>query len=270
VSKIKKVLRPRYIFVPLLLFVLVVGLLILRARQKSQVVFAAYDVYAQQVLNEQFTLNSVPVPDVYQTVHPWKTLKLIKMRAENFQTDELAHITMLNTDILGFMKMYTLLIRPDYGYNLPIMSVDVMIMGGNRMYYIEFIDPTGVPDAALDSYYDSLGVWQAKLQQMEQRPITEWQKPLLHPYSIHIQSDASHDVWLQEVFQAYLDAYLAMVRAAEPVDAATSTKVQAGIEGYVTRLLNEGGPAVDTFKMLVGDEGQQVFVRQVMFGVDAP
>jgi hypothetical protein len=44
--------------------------------------------------------------------------------------------------------------------------------------------------------------------------------------------------------------------------------VQEGIEGYVSKLLAKGGPAVNVFKTLLGPEKQQEYVRTVMFGLD--
>lgn len=268
---------PVMILSVVVLIVVVLIVLLIQMRTQSQRVFESYDQLARQSLKSNFTLSELPMSETYRLIHPWKTLKLIKVQAENYQASsadgavKLVHVTMLNTDIAGgAMKMYTLLIRPDYGYNLPILSVDVMLIGSTRMVYIEMIDPAGTTAESWQAQYNSLSGWQAELQAQEQRPVTEWQKAVLHPYSIHIKSDAEHDAWLLEVFQAYLTAYLDMARNAQPTDAAASASQRAAIEGYVANLLNQGGPAVDTFKTLVGEEGQKIFVRQVMFGIDSP
>jgi len=50
-----------------------------------------------------------------------------------------------------FMKMYTLLILPNYNYNLPMLSVDIIFMGGKRVFVIELIDPAGIRDDNLEA-----------------------------------------------------------------------------------------------------------------------
>ena len=45
-------------------------------------------------------------------------------------------------------------------------------------------------------------------------------------------------------------------------------KIQEGIGGYVASLLAIGGPAVNVFKILLGPEKQQEYVRTMMFVLD--
>ena len=59
-----------------------------------------------------------------------------------------------------------------------------------------------------------------------------------------------------------------MAQNAESLSPEMSTKVQEGIDGYVSSLLAKGGPAVIVFKTLLGPEKQKEYVRTVMFGLD--
>jgi hypothetical protein len=59
-----------------------------------------------------------------------------------------------------------------------------------------------------------------------------------------------------------------MVENAVAVDAEQSARVRDGIERYVSTLLEQGGPAVDVFRQMLGPEGQQEYVRTVMFGLE--
>jgi hypothetical protein len=47
-----------------------------------------------------------------------------------------------------------------------------------------------------------------------------------------------------------------------------SEKVKQGLEEYVTTLLSKGGPAVEVFEKMLGKEGQEEYVRTVMFGLE--
>jgi len=59
-----------------------------------------------------------------------------------------------------------------------------------------------------------------------------------------------------------------MAENATPLTPEQSKKVQEGMEGYVSALIEKGGPAVNVFKFLLGPDKQQEYVRSVMFGVD--
>lgn len=53
-----------------------------------------------------------------------------------------------------------------------------------------------------------------------------------------------------------------------PLDTAEAQRSRQQIEAYVAALLDEGGPAVETFRLLLGRLRQREFVRSVMFGLD--
>jgi len=65
-----------------------------------------------------------------------------------------------------------------------------------------------------------------------------------------------------------LKAYLDMAKNAEELTPEMSEKVKHGLEEYVTTLLSKGGPAVEVFEKMLGKEGQEEYVRTVMFGLE--
>jgi hypothetical protein len=73
---------------------------------------------------------------------------------------------------------------------------------------------------------------------------------------------------LFDIYRTFLSAYLDMVKNAQPLTPESSAQVKAGFEKYVDTLLSKGGPAVDVFKKILGPEGQQEYVRTVMFGLE--
>ena len=46
-----------------------------------------------------------------------------------------------------------------------------------------------------------------------------------------------------------------------------SEKMKQGLNDYVTTLLSKGGPAVEVFEKMLGKDGQEEYVRTVMFGL---
>ncbi len=228
---------------------------------------ARYAAIARKLIWNEFSPTAVEVPSKYRILHPWRALKLIKIRSENYGCQKLEHLNLMDTTILGSMKMFTLFIRPAYAYNLPMFSLDAMIAGDSRTFALELIDPADTTAEAWDSIYRGLLLWQEKTAAMEHLPISEWTRPLLHPASILVKTKSKDDALLLDISRAYLEAFVQMARAAQPLDEAQCSVQRQAKEGYVNELLSRGGPAVNVFKILLGQAGQQEFVRQVMFGV---
>ncbi len=168
-----------------------------------------------------------------------------------------------------FMKMYTLLVRPNYNYNLPMLSVDFIFIGGKRVFVIEIIDPARIEDDNIKKHYAQMRSRMPEIEKFEHMDIEmEWCKDIVTDFSIHINAERADDELLFDIYKTYLNAYLDMAQNAEPLSQEMSAKVQEGIEGYVSSLLAKGGPAVNVFKTLLGPEKQKEYVRTVMFGLD--
>ncbi len=82
---------------------------------------------------------------------------------------------------------------------------------------------------------------------------------------------ANHDQEEQvvELFTRYLQTWLDLLRQAQPASPEIQHQVQKGVETLVNGLLEQGGPAVDFLKLLVGTEQQHRRIKTVSFGVDA-
>ena len=231
--------------------------------------YARYDSYTKNVLAENFDLKPYPIKTEFQTIHPWKALKLLKFVVESQQGERLARINTIDATMMLFMKMYTLLLRPNYGYNLPMLSMDFIFIGGKRVFVIEVIDPARIDDANKQKYYDQMRVWQPQLAAFEPMEVNmDWCKDIVTDFSVHIKADSTKDDVLFEIYKTFLDAYVEMAKNAQPLSPAMSAQVKEGMEGYVSALLAKGGPAVDVFKKILGPEKQQEYIRTVMFGVE--
>jgi len=262
----------KYIFLILLglivLIVLVASPFVIKARNEGDRLFKKYESYTENVLADNFQLKQYPVKAEFQELHPWKFLKMFKIIVNSRQGDRTARVNCLDATMFVFMKMFTLFIRPDYNYNLPMLSVDFIFIGGKRVFIIEVIDPAHIEDANKKIYYSKMRKWMPEVAKFEQSDISEWWKDYLTDFSIHIKADRTKDELLFDIYKAYLEAYVDMTKNAEELSPDMSAKVKGGIEQYVSTLLAKGGPAVNVFEKMLGPEGQQEYVRTVMFGVD--
>jgi len=163
--------------------------------------------------------------------------------------------------------MFTILFFPDYQYNVPIMSVDIIFMGGRRVFVIEIIDTAKIEDENIRAHYAQMRSLRPKVAPLRQKPVTRWYKDIVTDFSIHAQEDRSKDDVLFEIYQEYLAAYLDMVRAAQPLNEELRATVQNSVKEYVDNLIGQGGPAVDLLVKLMGVEKQKEYVYTVMFGL---
>lgn len=253
----------------IILTVLIATPLIIKARNEGERMYEKYDSYTRETLAKHYQLKSYPIKQEYQKVHPWKALKLLKILIESQEGERFKRVNTLDATIFLFMKMYTLLILPNYNYNLPMFSVDIIFIGGERVFVIEIIDPAQIKDENLETHYEKMRAWKPKVDSLEKSKVDmAWAENVVTDFSIHSRADRTNDELLFEIYKSYLDTYINMAKNAEPLVPGLSEKVQQGMEWYVTTLLAKGGPAVNLFKTLLGPEKQEEYVRTVMFGVD--
>ena len=178
----------------IILVALIATPLIIKARSEGQRMYEKYDRYTEDVLAQSLPLAPYPIREEYRIVHPWKGLKLLRFAIEAWQTDKFKRINNLDASLMIFMKMYTLLILPNYNYNLPMLSVDIIFMGGKRVFVIELIDPAGIRDDNLEAGYAkmrSLKPAEGTLEKMEVS--MEWAEDAVRDVSIHSRADRARD-----------------------------------------------------------------------------
>ncbi len=255
--------------IALALGVLLIAAMVIRARLAGSAQYRTYEQYTMQTIQKAYALAPFEVKPEYRVIHPAKMLKLFKIAVSSYSSDRLARLNSLDATMFVFMKMFTLMIRPDYRYNLPMLSVDFIFIGKKRVFVIEVIDPAKIDDENKRTHYDRMRAWQAAVQRYEQSPTKEWYGDFLTDFSIHIKAAASRDDELFAIYQTFLEAYLDMAKNAQPLSPEMSAQVRSGMERYVETLLDKGGPAVDVFKKFLGPEKQKEYIRTVMFGLDA-
>jgi hypothetical protein len=259
----------KYLIIIIVLLVIAVMIITSILRKGGDKMYARYDSIAREALVKSFQLQPYQIKAEFQYIAPWKALKMFQFKVDSRQSDRLARINNIDATMFLCIRMYTLLLRPAYEYNLPMLSVDIIaIPGGKRVYVMEVIDPARIDDANKSACYDKMRKLSEEMKNFEPGPVRDWYKDFLADVSIHANAKAEDDDKLLSVFKAYLDAYIEMTKNAQKLDPAQSKRVKDGFELYVTTLLAKGGPAVDVFKKLIGPEKQQEYIRTVMFGLN--
>jgi len=220
------------------------------------------------LLQEKLELTEVPVAPEYQTMRPKKALGLMRFEVNKYAAKRLASITLLNAKILGFITMFSLVIRPDYAYNMPILSSDVILMGDRRIILLEVIDTTDVDDTNLRHHYVELQRIKAQASSVVPLESSDWYLKLLAGCSLKLRDTGTNDGRLLDLYCDYVTGYLEMARHATQTDESGAARLQQNAENFLETLLERGGPAVNVFKWLLGVKRQHEYVRNVMFGID--
>lgn len=244
-----------------------VGLVAL-LRKKGQKLYDKYNALTRERLEEGFDLEDYPVKPEFRVVHPIKAAKLIKIAVNSQTGQRIARVNTLDATMMGFVKMYTLVIRPEPSFNLPVFSADIIFMGKRRVFILELIDPVTTPADHKTAYYGAMKKHQVDLERFEQSGTnSDWARNHLADCSIHIKADDKDDEFLFEVYRSYLEGYLEMVATAPRLSEQEANTAREGLERYVGELLSKGGPAVDVFAKLLGPEKQAEYVRTIIFGM---
>jgi hypothetical protein len=247
--------------------VLVAVVLIIKSRREGTRQYEKYARYTKEVLAQSFDLKPCYVRDEFQLLKPWKAFGMFVNIADLKTGGKFRRVNAFESTLGFFMKMFTILFFPDYQYNVPIMSVDIIFMGGRRVFVIEIIDTAKIEDENIRAHYAQMRSLRPKVAPLRQKPVTRWYKDIVTDFSIHAQEDRSKDDVLFEIYQEYLAAYLDMVRAAQPLNEELRATVQKSVKEYVDNLISQGGPAVDLLVKLMGVEKQKEYVYTVMFGL---
>jgi hypothetical protein len=204
----------------------------------------------------------------FQNLRPGRALGLLRFRADLRRGGPFRWVNHTDTTMLfGCMKMHTFLFIPEADYNLPMMSIDVIFTYSRRVFVIEIIDPAQIENEYLQKHYQSMLKLKPPSDVMPEKEVTYWYKDILAECSIHTTLDVKDDELMFTTYCAYLDAYAAMVRGAQPAPE-SADMVRDRQHWYVQSLIDSGGPAVDMLAKLLGQTRALAYIWSTMFGYD--
>ena len=159
-------------------------------RKEGAQMYEKYESYTRKVLAEKVSLRPFPVKPEYRVVHPWKGLKLFKFTIDSNEADRFRRLNILDASMMHCMRMFTCFILPNYGYNLPMLSVDIIFIGKKRVFVIEVIDPAHIEDENIKIHYDKMRAWAPKAEKLGHADVEmDWCKDIVTDFSIHCKTD---------------------------------------------------------------------------------
>ena len=158
----------------------------------------------------------------------------------------------------GLMKMDSLIFTP-LTRDMPLLSYDRILNAGKETLIAELYDTQLAPAdlAAMDKVKESC----SDLPDAPKEP--RWYDPLLMSPSFR-KTGKKLTARLDELYRRWLEQYAAAYERAPECD---PEKKRLRAKEYVDGLINNGGPAVDQFKKMLGEEKAEEFLREYVFCV---
>ena len=188
--------------------------------------------------------------------------KGMRFETASYEVKGLGHLCMMSMKaMLGLMKMETAVLTSTEK-DLPLFNLDRVSAMGKKTQLVEFYDNQIKP---LDNEaYDGFMKIKETAEKFEDYVSGEhWYDSILYPFT-YAQKNGN-DKTFDAVCVKYIDAYLKLAKEAKECDPAQK-KQKA--EAFAEELFRQGGPAVDQFKKLFGEQTAKRVVLHHMYGAE--
>ena len=185
-----------------------------------------------------------------------------QFRTEAYEAAGLGHICFLTMKAMGgLMKMETAVLATT-AKDVPMMNLDWVLAAGKETQMCELYDDQIAPyPAEAAAKFQAIKDRDADLTDRETDP--HWYDDILLPCS-YDKTGKKISERLNKAAAAYLDEYIAQVKAAPACDAATKKE---NVRNFAQTLFDQGGPAVDQVTKLFGKETAERLILGHMYGV---
>ncbi len=220
-------------------------------------------------LTNHFSLSPVALKHPFPE-RPVRTLGLIKMDGEVYTSEKLLRVVCLRITLPVFFKVFSTFIRPKLEYDLPVLSCEVVCMGGKRMFILD-VHYAGSRDASQQDelFFDNLYAIKQTFPDLLEHQTKKMTGNLQGVFSkamcqVNITRDL--DERALQMFRQYLDAYAQLVGATEPLTGDTLDGVRKQFEAYLETII-EHDPGVKGNKIFFGEKGGVERALDIFYGM---
>lgn len=181
-------------------------------------------------------------------------------RISSYEVPGLGHLCAMEmTAMLGLMKMESVVLTAE-AKDLPLFNIDTVRAAGRHTLLVEFYDTMVSPLAPdQESLFRAAADRFASLPSYETGP--RWYDSIRYDFSLGKTGKETRKQG-EAIIRAYMEAYLEAARRAPDTDPEVK---KAKTRAYADQLLAQGGPAVDQFRKLFGEEVTRDFFTTCMF-----
>lgn len=193
--------------------------------------------------------------DEYSHMKYLKWLPLMRFDVERYHLENYGSVFCMHTTTKMGMELLTLSFMPWEGKTLPYLLMDIMEMKKKRCVFVEYY---ACGNQGLQCE-DLKTVWEMykKLPEYEEKP--GWYIAEREPYSL-IKTGEKEQLISMAVDS--VSAYLSMIEKN-----GTDQKYPEQLRAFRERMITDGNPSSKTLNMLLGKEGADRFMREIVMPI---
>ena len=182
-----------------------------------------------------------------------KYFSMMKMRVFRYDLPDYGSIMVMNTSMMGLMKLNTLSFTPNEGKDVPFLLIDTMSMMKKRLAYVEFYNTT-------EKDFPSLYALKKKYQDISdyQEKPAWYVKERMEGSLIKCRIKKDEEGLMDMVLYA-LSLYKNEIDKAD-VDIDNVKRLSS----FSDRMIKEGNPSSSTLQKVLGREQAEDFFRKIV------
>ena len=220
---------------------------------------------AFEKLQKQFSLNPVtlkhPLPE-----RSLRALGLVKIDGKVLSSDKFLRVLILKVAVAFFREVRTIFLGPKTELDLPIFSSETILMGKNRMIFLDVQRRGGYGHHDDTELYDRLVAIKEKYPDLLARPMKMGREidKTFSRASCYVKISRDQDEQALELFHEYLDVYLSRVQQTRPLTGEVLEQARRDYETYTNTVIDHD-PAAKIYRILFGKEGGVERVKELFF-----
>jgi len=216
-------------------------------------------------LQKQFSLNPVslthPLPE-----RSLRALGLVKIDGKVLCSDKFLRVLIMNITVAYLREVRTIFLGPKTELDLPIFSSETILMGKNRMFFLDVQRRGGYGRHDDTELYDRLVAIKEKYADLLSQPMKMGREidKTFSRAACYVKISQEQDEQALELFHEYLDVYLSLVQHARPLTGDVMEQVLRDYETYTNTVIDHD-PAAKIYRILFGKKGGVERVKELFF-----
>jgi hypothetical protein len=220
---------------------------------------------AFEKLQKQFSLDPVtlkhPLPE-----RSMRALGLVKIDGKVLSSDKFLRVLILKVAVAFFREVRTIFLGPKTELDLPVFSSETILMGKNRMIFLDVQRRGGYGHHDDTELYDRLLAIKEKYPDLLAQPMKMGREidKTFSKAACYVKISRDQDEQALNLFHEYLDVYLSLVQQTRPLTGEVLEQARRDYETYTNTVIDHD-PAAKIYRILFGKKGGVERVKELFF-----
>jgi hypothetical protein len=220
---------------------------------------------AFEKLQKQLSLHPVslthPLPE-----RSLRALGLVKIDGKVLSSDKFLRVLILQVTVAALREVRTIFLGPKTELDLPVFSSETILMGKNRMIFLDVQRRGGYGHHDDTELYDRLVAIKEKYPALLAQPMKMGREidKTFSRASCYVKISRDQDEQALALFHEYLDVYLTLVQQTRPLTGEVLEQARRDYETYTNTVIDHD-PAAKIYRILFGKKGGVERVKELFF-----